>query len=177
MNLVKLSEYFEIKYGVNLEFQSMKLCNKGIPFVSRGAKNNGVVGFVEIKQGIVPNPKNTISVACGGSIMESFLQKNDYYSGRDLFYLKPRILLTDEEMLYYCACLRSNKYRYNYGRQANKTLAELSIPNKDSIPRFVYEQRAKSGFKLPSKESHSLNKVFLDDRKWGNIKLFPALSQ
>jgi hypothetical protein len=80
MKLIKLSEYFEIKYGVNLEFQNMKLCNKGIPFVSRTEKNNGITGFVEKINNIIPNPRNTISVACGGSVMESFLQKNDYYN-------------------------------------------------------------------------------------------------
>jgi Type I restriction modification DNA specificity domain len=167
MKLVKLSEYFEIKYGVNLEFQNMKIYDRGIPFVSRTENNNGIAGFVEKINGVEPNPKNTISVACGGSVMESFLQKTDYYSGRDLFYLKPKISLTDNEMLFYCACLRANKYRYSYGRQANKTLAEIKIPSKGSIPEFVYKQKIKT----ISKEAVCADKIELNKETWKEFKL------
>lgn len=167
MKLIKLREYFEIKYGVNLEFQNMKLCNKGIPFVSRTEKNNGITGFVEKIDNIIPNPGNTISVACGGSVMESFLQKNDYYSGRDLFYLKPKIALTDNEMLFYCTCLRANKYRYSYGRQANRTLAEIKIPTKNSIPDFVYKQKIRT----VSRYALCDDKIELEITKWKEFKL------
>ena len=168
IKLIKLSEYFEIKYGVNLEFQNMKICKKGIPFVSRTERNNGITGFVERIDDIIPNPRNTISVACGGSIMESFLQKNDYYSGRDLFYLKPKIALTDNEMLFYCTCLRANKYRYSYGRQANRTLAKIKIPSKDSIPKFVYNQHC---LKKPDDKKFHDKQIRLDDRTWEYFNL------
>jgi hypothetical protein len=45
--------------------------------------------------------------------------------------------MTDSQKLYYCACIRSNRYRYSYGRQANKTLRELPIPALDDIPDWV----------------------------------------
>jgi hypothetical protein len=168
IKLIKLSEYFEIKYGVNLEFQNMKLCNKGIPFVSRTEKNNGITGFVKKIDNIIPNPRNTISVACGGSVMESFLQKNDYYSGRDLFYLKPKVALTDNEMLFYCVCLRANKYKYSYGRQANRTLAEIKIPHKDFIPEFVNDKKIQT----VSKEQFLIcNKLDFDIENWKIFKL------
>ena len=60
--------------------------------------------------------------------MESFLHLTPYYSGRDLFYLKPLVKMSDAVKLYYCMCLRKNKYRYSYGRQANETLKDLQIP-------------------------------------------------
>jgi hypothetical protein len=167
MKLVKLSEYFEIKYGVNLEFQNMKQDINGIPFVSRTEKNNGVAGIVQKIDNIAPNPSNTISVACGGSVMESFLQKNEYYSGRDLFYLKPKMDFTDSEMLFYCACLRANKYRYSYGRQANKTLSEIQIPHKNSIPDFVYKKDIKS----ISKEPLIKPKLELQTENWKVFKI------
>ncbi len=167
MKLVKLSEYFEIKYGVNLEFQNMKQDINGIPFVSRTEKNNGVAGIVQKIDNIAPNPSNTISVACGGSVMESFLQKNEYYSGRDLFYLKPKMDFTDSEMLFYCACLRANKYRYSYGRQANKTLSEIQIPHKNSIPDFVYKKDIKS----ISKEPLHNDKLQLNKEKWQKFSI------
>jgi len=174
MNLIKLSEYFEIKYGVNLEFQNMKLCSKGIPFVSRTEKNNGIVGFVEIIDSIKPNPKNTISVACGGSVMESFLQKNDYYSGRDLFYLKPKMVLTDIEMLFYCMCLRANKYRYSYGRQANKTLNDLLVPSINSIPIWVYNQHC---IEKPDDKKFHNKQMRLGDRTWNYFEVNSLFSK
>ncbi len=85
----------------------------------------GVVGRVKPIEGINPNPAGSISVAGGGSVMSSFLQKEEYYSGRDLYYLVPKIKLNDKELLFYCLCLRANAFRYSYGRQANKTLKEI----------------------------------------------------
>lgn len=111
----------------------------GVNFVSRTSKNNGVSAVVAPISNIKPIPTGTISVAGGGSVMESFLQPKPYYSGRDLYYLTAKISLTDEEKLFYCSCLRANQYRFNYGRQANRTLADLLIPSKDEVPSWVYK--------------------------------------
>lgn len=135
--MIKISEYFDITYGVNLELSNLELDNSGINFVSRTAKNNGVSGKVKLNPDIKPNPANTISVSCGGSVLESFLQKEPYYSGRDLIYLTPKMSLSDTEMLFYCMCIRENKYRYSYGRQANKTLGDISIPSLNEFPKWI----------------------------------------
>lgn len=165
--MIKVSDLFDVVYGVNLEFQNMEVSENGIPFVSRTEKNNGVVAFVKKIDGIKPNPKNTISVACGGSVMESFLQTNEYYSGRDLFYLKPKIELTEKQMLYYCMCLRANKYRYSYGRQANKTLANILIPSPEEIPDYIVKVKIKE----PSKEPASNAKIDLNVSKWKSFEI------
>ena len=34
--------------------------------------------------------------------------------------------------------IRANKYRYSYGRQANRTLRAIMVPSRDSIPSWVY---------------------------------------
>jgi hypothetical protein len=138
----KVSEIFDVKYGVNLELNALKQTPDGINFVSRTAKNNGVSARVARVRGIEPLAAGTISVAGGGSVMESFLQTDVYYSGRDLYCLNAKIPLTDAEKLYYCACLRANKYRYNYGRQANRTLRDILIPSPEEIPSWVNESMA-----------------------------------
>ena len=43
--------------------------------------------------------------------------------------------------LYYCACIRANKYKYNYGRQANKTLKDIMIPDITEVPIWVKKAR------------------------------------
>lgn len=133
----KVSELFDVIYGVNLELNSMKKSVDGINFVSRTAKNNGVSAKVQPITDITPIPAGTISVAGGGSVMASFLQSAPYYSGRDVYYLLPKSPLTEQEMLFYCACLRANKYRYNYGRQANRTLKDILLPSISEIPSWV----------------------------------------
>ncbi len=133
----RVSDLFDVCYGTNLEYNKMIPQSNGIPFVARGSGNNGVVGYVKRIEGDNPNPQNTISVAGGGSVLESYLQERPYYSGRDLYYLRPKKVLSNNQLLFYCLVLRSNKYRFSYGRQANRTLGHLMIPSLDEIPNWV----------------------------------------
>lgn len=135
--LVKVSDLFEVRYGVNLELNALQPRPDGIPFVARSARNNGVTAHVAPLAGVEPIPAGTLSVAGGGSVMETFLQPRPYYSGRDLYFLTAREPLTEDEKLYYCCCLRTNKYRFNYGRQANRTLKDILIPHPGSLPKWV----------------------------------------
>ena len=137
INTCPVSELFEVKYGVNLELNALIKDNGGINFVSRTSKNNGVSAKVKPLPDIEPLPAGTITVAGGGSVMETFLQLAPYYSGRDLYYLTPKVHMSNEAKLYYCMCLRNNKYKFSYGRQANTTLTDLQIPALDCIPDYV----------------------------------------
>lgn len=132
-----VSNLFDVVYGVNLELNRLELDFNGINFVSRTAKNNGVSAKVKRLGNVTPIPAGMITVAGGGSVMESFLQPEEFYSGRDLYYLDSKIDLSDQEKIYYCVCLRANKYRFNYGRQANRTLKNILIPSRNEIPDWV----------------------------------------
>jgi len=57
----KLTEIFDVWYGVNLEFVNCEEVAGGVPFVSRTANNNGVVGYVREIDGVEPNPGHTLS--------------------------------------------------------------------------------------------------------------------
>lgn len=166
----KISDLFEVRYGVNLELNALKKDSSGINFVSRTAKNNGVSAKVTPIPTIKPIPAGTISVAGGGSVMESFLQTEPYYSGRDLYYLTPKVKLTDQQKLYYCACLRANKYRYNYGRQANRTLKDTLIPDVNEIPKWVNDT---TGDMYDGKDAPALKVQTsrLDTASWKSFRL------
>ncbi|WP_201273696.1 hypothetical protein [Sinorhizobium meliloti] len=140
MKLAKVSKLFEVFYGVNLELNKLTIDPNGLNFVSRTANNNGVSAKVQRIEGLEPIEAGVLTVAGGGSVLETFLQPEPFYSGRDLYCLRPKVDLTVEQKLYYCMCIRANKYRFNYGRQANRTLKDLLIPDLTEIPNWIADE-------------------------------------
>lgn len=139
MRLVKVMDLFNVKYGINLDLNKLEEVPmdspNAVPYVARSEKNNGVTAYVERLSGVKPNPPMTISVAGGGSsVMSSFLQERPYYSGRDLFFLEPKTRMSKQVLFYYCTALLMNKFKFSYGRQANRTLSQLLIPDITEIP-------------------------------------------
>ncbi len=139
--MIKVSDLFDVRYGVNLELNKLELDSHGVNFVSRTAKNNGVSARVKLIEGVTPLEAGLITVAGGGSVLETFLQPEPFYSGRDLYYLRQKVDLTNAQKLYYCLCIRSNKYRYNYGRQANRTLGDIVVPIPSDLPKWVSSEK------------------------------------
>lgn len=129
--LVPIETVFEVKYGSNLELNSLKIDSSGINFVSRSSRNNGVTAKVARIPDLEPIESGVLTVACGGSVLETFVQPEPFYSGRDLYYLKPLVNLNTFQKLFYCTIIKANRYRYSYGRQANRTLKNILIPAPD----------------------------------------------
>ena len=133
IQLIPIKDLFEIRYGVNMELYKFDECKstalRAIPFVSRSERNNGIAAYVEKRIGYEPNPAHTLSVAGGGSVLATFYQDKPYYSGRDLYYLMPKRTMSIVEMLYYSMVIKANRYRYSYGRQANKTFKNILVPD------------------------------------------------
>jgi hypothetical protein len=156
MKLVKLNKLFDSTYGTNHELNALEVVDEiddnSVNFVSRTSKNNGVSAIVRKIDGVDPIPENTISVAGGGSVLEAFLQRKPYYSGRDLYYLKPKVVLTEKELLFYCYCIRKNKFKYSFGRQANRTLNELLLPDTNEMPKWIKNIKYQSILDLPTEE-------------------------
>ena len=136
---MKISDLFDVKYGVNLELMTCERTSdndiNSVNFVARTSKNNGVTAVVKRIEGVEPQAAGTLSCAGGGSVLETFVQTKPYYSGRDLYVLIPKFEMTLAEKLYYCMCIKANAYKYNYGRQANKTLRDIEIP--EIVPEWV----------------------------------------
>jgi hypothetical protein len=162
----KLSDIFNIYYGNGFELNRLSEKSEGINFVSRTAKNNGVSAIVEKLIDVEPFKPGIITVSLGGSVLEAFLQTSEFYTGYHIFCLLPKIELTEKEKLFYCLCIRVNKYRYNYGRQANKTLGHILIPDIKQVPDWVEKIKIP---KQPSKNSLIQIPIELNVSKW---KLF-----
>lgn len=134
---MKVKDLFTLFQGQSLELMHIgETKGTGINFISRTAQNNGVVAEVERQESIAPFPKGYITVALGGSVLSAFVQINPFYTAFHVMALKPKREMTLVEKLYYCMCIKKNAYRYSYGRQANKTLKDIELP--DTVPEWVY---------------------------------------
>jgi hypothetical protein len=176
MNLmVKLEEIFNISSGSKLDLDKMKIMNKYVEnetvhFVSRTSKNNGVSAIVKLTDKI-PYSSGLITVPTGGSMLEAYIQPFKFYTSQNVFVLEPKQEMTLQEKAYYCLCIRENKYKYNYGRHANRTLKDILVPkyvpkeiNKINLPDFSTIKQSLINRKI---------ELDIDNWKWFNyIDLF-----
>lgn len=141
----RVCDLFDVKYGINMELNACEETSmedpEGIAFVARTAENNGVSAYVKPVSGKIPQPAFTITVAGGGSVLSTFLQTRPFYSGRDLYLLIPKEDISNFAKLFVVTALQAEKYRFNYGRQANRTLPYLNLHlpvNKDGMPDWEW---------------------------------------
>lgn len=151
--MIKVSDLFYIKYGNSLALNNLSYADdeyECINFISRTSQDNGVVAKVKSIQGINPFRKGLITVAVSGSVLETFVQVKEFYTSYHILVLEPKQDMLFCEKQFYAMCIRANKYRYNYGRQANKTLKNIELPLH--IPEWVYEFNGKPQYLKSSKK-------------------------
>ena len=72
MDLVRLSEVFDVKNGHGLELNSQETCpEKEHAFISRTSNNNGVVECIKKPKNIEPFPKGLMTCAVSGNGVRS----------------------------------------------------------------------------------------------------------
>lgn len=178
--LFKISDLFIIKYGVNLELCNCEECDKNdvdaVNFVSRTSMNNGVSGYVKRIDEIEPQSSGLITLAGGGSVLSTFLQTKPFYSGRDLYTLESITNISNECKLYIITLIKANRYRYAYGRQANKTFPnleiELPIDDSNRIDWQYMEDYIKSLHHKPLTTKNKADNVSgFDVKNWKDFKL------
>ena len=137
----KICELFETCSGNDFALSRLNLDENGIAYVSRTEKNNGVSCYVEEIDGITPFPPGTISVSLGGSVLEAFLHEEPFYTGYHIKILKPKNEMSLNMLQFYCYCIKMNKFKYSFGRQANKTIDEILIPDIDEVPEWANKEK------------------------------------
>lgn len=139
--MILLSELFEISYGHSLELNRLTPMSRdegGIAFVSRKMGDNGISAYVAPINDVTPAPAGELTCALSGNgVLSTFLQEEPFYTGFHVARLNPLVKMTKEQILYYCTCIVSNRYRFSYGRQANRTLKNILVPALDKLPAFV----------------------------------------
>lgn len=154
-NLVCIQDIFDVRYGHSLELNRLQLRSRkdgGIPFISRKMGDNGIAAYVAPVNGVDPAPAGELSCALSGNgVLSTFYQESSFYTGFHVACLKPKVSLNIEELLYYCSCIWHNRYRFSYGRQANRTLKNLLIPSPETIPFWVYGSLRRISNEIPPK--------------------------
>lgn len=180
----QIDDLFDVVYGVNLELNTCIETTKEDPdsvnFVSRSKDNNGVTAYIKPIEGLEPQDAGIITVAGGGSsVLSTFVQNEPFYSGRDLYLLIPKSEykkdMSMEVKLYICAVIMKNKYRYSFGRQANRTLPylELKLPTKNDKPDWKFmESYIKSLHHKPlTTKNKSIQVPDLNVNEWKEFKI------
>src|SRR5690606_34756003 len=112
-----------------------------------------------------PHPARVLTCAVGSSsVLSTFVQPSPFYTGRDVYILIPKEEMTLQEKLFYCMCIKSNAYRYYFGRQANKTLKDIELPDK--VPDWVYKTKIE-----PIKTNNVRKEQSINTSTWIEIKL------
>lgn len=137
----KLNELFDVAYGNKLDFNKMKQASRrdgGINFVGRSSQNHGVTGTVA-PIGIAPYEAGLITVALGGTkLLCSFVQEHPFYTAQNVAVLRPKKAMSFAEKLFICISIRHNRFKYSaFGREANRTLRELLVPDLCDFPAWV----------------------------------------
>lgn len=130
MKLVPLYTIFDIEFPRTLTLNEQTFDEKGYNFVSSKGSSNGISARVSEISTHKRYKAGAITVSLKGSVLSAFLQNEDFYIAHQNAVLYPKKYMTNEEKLFYCMCISANKFRYNYGRQADRTISELLVPEK-----------------------------------------------
>jgi hypothetical protein len=138
--MTRIDEVFVVTYGNKFDMNKMAQTDAqtGVAFVGRRGTNQGVSGFVKPIDGLDPYPAGLVTVALGGSyLLSAFVQQMPFYTAQNVAVLAPRANeMPLEHRIYYAMCIRHNSFRYTaFGREANRTLATLELP--DAVPKWV----------------------------------------
>lgn len=128
---MKLSQLFKIHYGQK-EFHNKENLDIGKSLlVSSQATDNGCYGFFEFKSKLKPP---FITVPSTGSIGEAFVQTYDCSVDDNCLVLEPKLELPIDYLFYISFAIRSQKWRYRYGRQITPDrLGELNVTQPEEF--------------------------------------------
>lgn len=121
----------------------------GIPYIVRSKYNNGMKYRVEKKNKYVLNPSGVISF--GAENASFFYQKEEYISGRDMYYIDTRNK-SENICLFLIPCFETitHKYSYNYGlfpKLLKKEIIKLPI-DANGDPDWIYMDNYIESIKL-----------------------------
>jgi len=70
--------------------------------------------------------------------------------------LTPRQPMTEQKKLWWVTCITANRFRFGFGRQANRTLKDLNLPEPKDMPEWdgTMNPDCYKGADLPANQTH-----------------------
>lgn len=191
MNFKKflLTDFFFVDYGNKFDLNKMEtFSNSSIAFVSRTAQNNGISAYVEPISNVSPYPSGAITVALGGSIGSTFLQKQPFYTGQNVAVLTPKMPMSDVVKLFIACIIKfESSLRFvAFGRELNKHIkrdftislpcAATNKPNWQAMSDFMseilgQERSIKDALVDSLKTNNPQTYNFLSTNDWGDFRV------
>lgn len=168
---VRLDSIFDITYGSQLDLNKCHKCERpeGYNFVNRSSENSGVSSRILAPKGKLPFPAGSLTSAMGGSVLSTFVQQEEFFTGQNVKVLIPKTDLTLGQKLYYCACIEQNRFRFStFGREANTTFDSLLVPEVADLPSFLSTLNVSGRFSGAAIPNSHFN---LFSVKWEKFKL------
>lgn len=171
MKLVPLNTIFDIQYGNQFDLYKLDHDLSGdINFVSRSSQNLGAICKVHKYNFIEPFPAGLITVTLGGTyLLSSFVQQDKFYTAQNIKVLAPKKEMSFSEKIFYCKAIELNRKKYtSHGREANKTLDTLLIPEKvpENFKKIKIEDIDET-----TEKSILLEKFKIETQKWKYFEL------
>lgn len=169
---MKIKDIFYIEYPKTLIYSDMIPDPSGISFVSSQGTNNSVAGKVKQNDNYKIYPAGIITVPLKGTVLSAHLQAEPCYVAHQIAVLTAKTEMSKNEKLFYCLCIQRNAYRFSYGRQADKTIGEIEMP--ESIPEWVYHKINSPIYTTVTSELNEpmLRSVPWEDFRMGDLFLF-----
>ena len=133
----KIDTLFDVQYPSTLVFGHQRQVADGTIFVTSTGRNNGIAGRVAPIADAKLFPAGAITAPLKGTVMEAFLQPEPFYCAHQIAVLTPKAPMSDAELLFYVSCLRANRFRFSYGRQADRSFRSLVVPAVTEIPDWA----------------------------------------
>ena len=136
--MARVDELFDLRYGHSLELNSMVQVEQpeGVNFVGRALQNNGVTARVQTSETPGVAGELTVSLGGNGGVLATFVQPEPFVCGFHVMILSAkRSTMPTAEKIWWALCIYENRYRFSFGRQANRTLGSLVLP--DTVPNWV----------------------------------------
>ena len=169
-NLIPLKSIFHIEYGNQFDKNKLSFDANGINFVSRSSKNLGVDSKVSRITDIEPYERGLITITLGGTyLLSSFVQPEPFYTAQNIKVLRPKQEMSFQQKVFYCYAIPHNRFRYtSHGREANKTLDEILVPDIEHLPKWVEKAKV---IEINDESAFFDDPIDLDIDKWTEFLL------
>lgn len=125
---IPLSDVFKIVYPRTAILSEQEFDPRGVPWIGSSGSNNGTTARVRRNSDLPLFERGSITVALKGTVLSSFVQPEDFHVAHQIAVLIPLQKMSIQEKLWYCSVIRANRFRFNYGRQADREFRRLVVP-------------------------------------------------